>query len=421
MSKLLEIHVKEGRFNQETGTAMAGALKYQDMKVKDVMTPLENTFMVNVDDKLNFETMAIIFKTGYSRIPVYESTPKNIVGLLFVKDLIFIDPEDETTVKQFIDIFGRQTHVVWSDDKLGDVLRYLKKGHTHMSFVRDINTGDGTKDPVYELRGIVTLEDIIEIILGDEILDETDAWMDPQQTERRDTFDWARLRLFDSKIVEETLSEDEVRAVVAHLRGNYKDYFTELSNKQLTKMIASIPVTELPEEEREVGELLPKKLLYEKNTDSNACTLILNGKVVVLAGKDNFRSDVSSWSLLAVGALADEAFAPDFSAYVSGGPCRCLSISREMFAAAMARSKLERLPKPASPKRNGTESGEGKMLFPLSIENTQPLPEESVHEQRGKLLNEFFTKKSHNGHNLVGGSTSASIEMEPRLDDLDDD
>ena len=393
MSKLLEIHVKEGRFNQETGTAMAGALKYQDMMVKDVMTPLENTFMVNVDDKLNFETMATIFKTGYSRIPVYESSPKNIVGMLFVKDLIFIDPEDETPVKQFIDIFGRQAHVVWMDDKLGDVLRYLKKGHTHMGFVRDIDSGDGTKDPVYQLTGIVTLEDIIEVILGDEILDETDAWMDPQHSEHKNTFDWARLRLFDSKIVEETLSEDEVLAVVAHLRGNYKEHFSEVSDKQLNRMIASIPVTELPEEEREVGELLPKKLLYEKNTQCSACTLILNGKVVVLAGKDNFRSDVSSWSLLAVGALSDEAFAPDFSAYVSGGPCRCLSINRAMFSAAVDRSKLETLPKPDSPQRPTIEKS--------------TLPEASVHEQRGKLLNEFFTKKSH----LGSFPAAASIEM----------
>ena len=183
-------------------------------------------------------------------------------------------------------------------------------------------------------------------------------------------------------------------------------------------MIAAIPVTELPEEEREVGELLPKKLLYEKNTESDACTLILNGKVVVLAGKDNFRSDVSSWSLLAVGALTEEAFAPDFSAYVSGGPCRCLSIRRDMFEAAVARSKLEALPKPASPKRNGTESGGD---FPLSIEKTPSLPEESVHEQRGKLLSEFFTKKSHQGHNLASGSTSASMEMIPQNDDHDDE
>mmetsp|Transcript_14255 Transcript_14255/g.19058 ORF Transcript_14255/g.19058 Transcript_14255/m.19058 type:complete len:80 (+) Transcript_14255:1405-1644(+) len=77
------------------------------MTVSEVMTPLENVFMLNVDEKLNFETIAKIFKTGYSRLPVYEVSKNNVIGLLFVKDLIFIDPEDETRVRNFVQIFGR--------------------------------------------------------------------------------------------------------------------------------------------------------------------------------------------------------------------------------------------------------------------------------------------------------------------------
>ena len=76
--------------------------------MKDVMTPLENTFMISVEDKLNFDTMSRIFKTGYSRIPVFEGGDvQNVIGLLFTKDLIFIDPEDETPVRNFCQIFGR--------------------------------------------------------------------------------------------------------------------------------------------------------------------------------------------------------------------------------------------------------------------------------------------------------------------------
>lgn len=47
-----------------------------------------------------------------------------MTGLLFVKDLIFVDPENNTRISDFIDIFGRSLHVVWADDKLGDVLRW---------------------------------------------------------------------------------------------------------------------------------------------------------------------------------------------------------------------------------------------------------------------------------------------------------
>jgi metal transporter CNNM len=72
MKKLVAIQVAEKKMDPETGNTMTGALKYKEMIVQDVMTPLQNTFMLNSSEKLNFETIAKIFKAGYSRIPVYE-------------------------------------------------------------------------------------------------------------------------------------------------------------------------------------------------------------------------------------------------------------------------------------------------------------------------------------------------------------
>ncbi|GMH53352.1 hypothetical protein TL16_g01434, partial [Triparma laevis f. inornata] len=135
MKKLLEIHVQRGGFDAEAGKAMAGALKYQDMEVHEVMTPLDDVFMISIDDKLTFELIAEVFKSGFSRIPVYEIDEDNIVGLLLVKDLIFVDPEDETPVRSFIQIFGRGLHVVWPDQSLGDCLRTFKQGRGHMALV----------------------------------------------------------------------------------------------------------------------------------------------------------------------------------------------------------------------------------------------------------------------------------------------
>jgi CBS domain containing-hemolysin-like protein len=54
MRKQLEIHVAEGRLDAETADAMTGALNYKEMSVKEVMTSVENTFMLSVDEKLNF-------------------------------------------------------------------------------------------------------------------------------------------------------------------------------------------------------------------------------------------------------------------------------------------------------------------------------------------------------------------------------
>ena len=92
----------------------------------------------------------------------------NVIGQLFVKDLIFIDPEDEVSIRSFVQIFGRGVHVVWPDDTLGDVLAELKKGRSHLALVRDVNNVDEAQDPFYEVLGIITLEgkcshDIFEI------------------------------------------------------------------------------------------------------------------------------------------------------------------------------------------------------------------------------------------------------------------
>jgi metal transporter CNNM len=166
MMKLIQIHVDEEMLDKETANAMGGALRYKDVPVSRAMTPLSNTFMLNIDEKLNFETISKIFKTGFSRIPVYEITKNNVVGLLFVKDLIFIDPEDESSVRDFVEIMGRSFHSCWPDDKLGDVLKELKRGKSHMALVRDVNNENTDTDPFYEIKGIITLEDIIEEIIG---------------------------------------------------------------------------------------------------------------------------------------------------------------------------------------------------------------------------------------------------------------
>jgi metal transporter CNNM len=126
--------------------------------VKEAMTPIDKTFMLGVDEKLTFDTIGKIFKAGYSRIPIYEISKSNVVGILLVKDLIFIDPEDAVPIRSFIQIFGRSIHAVWPDDTLGEVLAELKKGRSHLAVVRDVNNKDESQDPFYEVKGIITLE-----------------------------------------------------------------------------------------------------------------------------------------------------------------------------------------------------------------------------------------------------------------------
>jgi metal transporter CNNM len=86
----------ETLFEEEEVTIIDGALRYREMAVSEVMTPAENVYMVSVKEKLNYKLIYEIFKSGYSRIPVYDKDYNDVVGLILAKDLIFIDPEVST-------------------------------------------------------------------------------------------------------------------------------------------------------------------------------------------------------------------------------------------------------------------------------------------------------------------------------------
>ena len=166
-------------------------------------------------------------------------------------------------------------------------------------------------------------------------MDETDAFVDNNQlikVERAgETFEWARLRLLDTKIVDEMLSASEISAVTAHLKTNHAKCFKLLTDMQLTGLVSSTPVTTFPTATQDLDKELPNELLYEKNVSSDTFTLILSGKVTIFVGSENFRSDISSWSVMGSKALEDKQWAPDYSAFVSDGPCRCIQIHRDDF------------------------------------------------------------------------------------------
>lgn len=59
---------------------ITGALEFKDRLIKDIMLPLDRVFMIEANDSLDFETMAAIYSSGFSRIPVYENERNNIIG-----------------------------------------------------------------------------------------------------------------------------------------------------------------------------------------------------------------------------------------------------------------------------------------------------------------------------------------------------
>jgi putative hemolysin len=132
-----------------------------DAQIREIMIPRGDVTAVDIDDDMA-DILAVIKKTNYSRIPVYRKNFDNPVGLLYVKDMLqFIQRMDDINLHALL----HPVHFVPESARLDVVLRQLQSMHLHMAIVVDEFGG---------VEGIVTLEDLLEEIVG-EIRDEHDT------------------------------------------------------------------------------------------------------------------------------------------------------------------------------------------------------------------------------------------------------
>ena len=155
---------------------------------------------------------------------------------------------------------------------------------------------------------------------GDEIIDETDVYVDVDnhvKVDGRSKFDFTKLRRLDSAVVDATLTEAEVKAIAQHLGTELKQ-----PADALMALVRRASVVDherrTPENELDAGRPPePSDVVYERGFPANFATLVLSGKLSVKAGVDGFRAEAGPWTLLGAGALRDENFVPDFSAHVA--------------------------------------------------------------------------------------------------------
>lgn len=138
-----------------------GALKFDDIVIRAVMTPRTKMFMLPAKTLL-FDAMPMISKSGYSRIPLYKDTPDQIIGILNVRDLLKHLERDEKMIS--LESVSRKPIFVSQEQRISKLLREMQGRQTHMAIVVDEFGG---------VEGCVTLEDLLEEIVG-EIMDETD-------------------------------------------------------------------------------------------------------------------------------------------------------------------------------------------------------------------------------------------------------
>lgn len=136
-----------------------------DTQVREIMISRTDVTAVEINDPLP-EILAVFRKSSYSRIPVYRESFDNVVGILYVKDLLQpLQRPGETN----LEVLLRPAHFVPDTARLEPVLRQMQSMHVHLAIVVDEFGG---------VEGIITLEDLLEQIVG-EIRDEHDTETEP--------------------------------------------------------------------------------------------------------------------------------------------------------------------------------------------------------------------------------------------------
>ncbi|XP_031481434.1 DUF21 domain-containing protein At2g14520-like isoform X1 [Nymphaea colorata] len=154
LKTLVNLHGNEagkgGELTHDETTIIAGALELTEKTAKDSMTPISETFTIDINAKLDSSLMQLILDKGHSRVPVYYEQPTNIIGLILVKNLLSIHPADEVPVKN---VTIRKIPRVPENMPLYDILNEFQKGHSHMAVVvRPRESCEQADDPVRDLH-----------------------------------------------------------------------------------------------------------------------------------------------------------------------------------------------------------------------------------------------------------------------------
>lgn len=160
--EFIEASEEEGLVNEEESEMIRAIFSLRTTVVREVMVPRTNMACVSVEAGIR-ELLETIIGCGHSRIPVYEHTIDNIVGLLYAKDLLKCWGEQENQVQ--VRTIMRAPYFIPETKNLEQLLQEFKRKRIHLAIVIDEYGGTS---------GLITIEDLLEQIVGD-IQDEYDC------------------------------------------------------------------------------------------------------------------------------------------------------------------------------------------------------------------------------------------------------
>ncbi|KAK3931496.1 Metal transporter CNNM2 [Frankliniella fusca] len=306
IKELVKVTTEFNDLEKDEVNIIAGALELRKKTVADVMTKLEDVYMLPYDAILDFETVSEIMKSGFSRVPVYEGSRTNIVTMLYIKDLAFVDPDDETPLKTLCSFYKNECNFVYEDTTLDVMFKQFKDGiKGHMSLVHRVNS-EGEGDPFYETVGLITLEDVIEELIQAEIVDETDVFTDNRSKKRRKQNLKQDFTMFcarrDNQRIQ--ISPQLTLATFQYLSASVEAFKPHnISETILRRLLKHDVIFHIKVKNKEKARQDPTTVIYQQGKPADYFVLILEGRVEVTVGKESLMFESGPFTYFGTQAL----------------------------------------------------------------------------------------------------------------------
>jgi len=160
IQQLIDEGEQQGLISEDEGEMIQGIFSFRDTIAREIMVPRTDAVFANTETKIT-EIVQLIIQSGHSRIPIYQDNMDNIIGTVHAKDLLGHCEMADRDVRDMV----RPPYFIPETKKISEVLKDLRDNKSHLAIVIDEYGGTA---------GLLTLEDIIEEIIGD-VMDEYDA------------------------------------------------------------------------------------------------------------------------------------------------------------------------------------------------------------------------------------------------------
>jgi hemolysin (HlyC) family protein len=159
IKQLIDVGEEEGLLSEDEGEMIQSILSFRDTLAREIMVPRTDAVIISANTPIE-KLLQLVIQEGHSRFPVHGGSIDHIIGILHVKDLLTFWSEEHLDLKDIL----RTPYFIPETKKISHLLKELRDKKSHMAIVIDEYGGTA---------GLVTIEDIIEEIIG-EIRDEYD-------------------------------------------------------------------------------------------------------------------------------------------------------------------------------------------------------------------------------------------------------